>query len=257
MGETPTDCGTVVFTTCTIEARGVRGTVVAKLCRMRVLSAFTASVAVGVAVAALAACGPGDIGADAGDDDPDGGGSGDSGLRVTWTGRGLGAPGDDLVIDRVRINLRDLRVVGDAAPGNETYVAALALDLRDTEAIETYLDRAPPGMYSALEFSVDGGADEEASWEMLGTVDLGGEIVDWQIEDEGMLPVDLALVGLDLPAGETRTIAVDLDAAAVVDDLDWEALEGNEDRITIDEDSPLMPALRGRLVDAFSIAGID
>jgi hypothetical protein len=208
------------------------------------------------ATVALAACGPGEVGPDAGDDDPDGGGGG-SGLIVTWTGRGLDAPDDGVAIDRVRLHLRDLRVVGDAAPGDETYRAAQDLDLEAGTVRRTEFDDAPPGMYSALELFVDGGADEETSWEMSGTVELDDRTVEWEIEDDATLPVDLPLVGLDLPAGETRTIAVDLDAQAVVAGIPWESLETKEDRISIEDDSPLMSAIRTRLVDAFTVGSID
>ncbi len=204
-------------------------------------------------LASLVACGPPEGGPDAGDDDPDGG---TSGLTIRWAASGIDAELDGVVIDRLRLNLRDLRIVGDAS-GDETYRAAQTLEL-DGETKVTQFGDAPPGMYSAIEFDLDGGADGERAWDMRGTVDLGEDVVDFEIEDELVSSIDLALPGgLDLAAGETREITVQVDARAVIEPVDWESVELDDDHLVIDDDSPELAGIRSRLAAAFTIGSVE
>jgi hypothetical protein len=207
-------------------------------------------------LASLAACGPPEGGPDAGDDDADGGTT-DSGLVIQWTTTGIGDEVDGVRVDRLRLNLRDLRVVGDAA-GDETYRPAQELELDGGDPKMTRFGDAPPGMYSALEFDIDGGADGERAWDMRGTLSLGELSMDFEIEDDQVLAIDLALPGgLDLAAGETRVITVEIDARAVVDPIDWDDAELEDEHLVIDDDSSQMPGIRARLTAAFSVDTID
>ncbi|MCB9560764.1 MAG: hypothetical protein H6708_10195 [Kofleriaceae bacterium] len=212
-------------------------------------------VALGAALL-TAACGPG------GGDDPDAGdgpdGGGGNGLTFEWR-----APDVDqalpagVTIDKLVLKLRDLRAVGDAA-GNETHLESQQIELDSpTKVGTTTFPQAPPGIYSAFEFRVDRGFDGEGSWQVEGTVDLGGDTVNFLIEDEGTASVSLDLAGLDLPPGEGRTVAIDVDLAAVVDGIDWASLPQQSGQIVIEEDSTLIGQLRGRLITSFSIASID
>ncbi len=205
---------------------------------------------------AVAACGPGGVAPDAGENVDDSGTPGDAGLLIGWRAPGIDQAQDGLTVTQIDLNLRDLRVVGDAAPGDETYRGSQSVKLDGGDEPFTRFDRAPPGMYSAFEFTIARGADGEASWEMRGKVELDGEDVDWELEDEDDAAIELALGGLDLAAGELRTITVDVDVVAILGEIDWENVPRDDGKIVIDDDSPLMPAIRARLHAAFSVASI-
>jgi hypothetical protein len=197
----------------------------------------------------LAACGPGEIQPDGGGDDDVDGGMG--GLEFRWTATGLGESIEGAVIDEVRLYLRDIRAVGDAA-GDLTYEGMRELQL-DGEAVPVIAFReAPPGRYSAFEFRLAGSIGDDEAWEMRGTVTVD-ETYELEIDDDVSSSVSLPL-DLDLAPGTTEVLVVDLDLAAVLEPVDWGAIEPDEgERITIDDDSPELPGLRSRLVAAFSI----
>lgn len=207
----------------------------------------------------LAACGPGGIEPDAGVQ-PDGVGD-PSGLELRWTASGLGEPVGPVVLDRLRLELRDLRVIGDAAP-EATYRASQQIELQlggVTEQVTRFTD-APPGRYSAFEFSIDRPGDGERAWELRGECEIDGEIYDLDIEDDEMTAISLPFVpNLTLSAGETGVITLEIDVAMIVQGVDWDsqAPDGGDETLSIDDDSPLLPGMRQRLRGGIRITGID
>lgn len=207
-----------------------------------------------LALASLAtACGPGTGTPDGGDVDGGGGG----GLVFAFVAPALDQQLGGLYIDKLTVSMADLRAVGDAAPGDDrTYVARLAIELDSDARPELELRDAPPGRYSAFEFAIDRAADGEEAWTMRGEVDVGGAVEEFTIEDDATTPVSLALVGLDLGPGEAVAVTISIDAAAVVDGIDWSSVPVDDGRRTIEPGSPLLPAIRARLADAISVGDI-
>jgi hypothetical protein len=201
----------------------------------------------------LAACGPGDLQPDADGEDGD---VPMGNLAVEWTAPALGEPIGDAVIDEVRLHLRDIRAVGDAA-GDVTYVAMREIQLDGDDEPRIEFGGAPPGRYSGLEFRLAGELGEDEAWEMQGEADVDGGPLELEIEDDVMSPVNLPLEDFDLAPGENRVIVVELDLVAVLEPVDFSTVEVEDDRIIIDDESPLLPGIRSRLVAAFSIASID
>lgn len=210
------------------------------------------------AIATVAACGPPGVDPpDAGDDDPDG----DvemGGIELRWTAPELGAELDDVRIDRIRLHLRDVRVVGDATPGDETYRASEEIELGgdDGEVDRIVFANAPPGRYSAVEFALARAADGEDAWRLDGECAIEEAEYGLEISDERSASVSLPL-DLVLGAGETRIVRVEIDVSRIVDGVDWSMGEIEEDEVKVEDDSPLMAQLRAALLAAFSIAGID
>jgi hypothetical protein len=194
---------------------------------------------------------------DAGDTDGgiDGGGSG--GLRLTW--QATPAPTAeiraDLTVDKVHLSLRDVRCIGDAAPGDSrTWRAALELEWNSGNApAPLVFDDAPPGIYSSFELRLDGNGEE--GYELEGTVLHEGEWSRWKVEDSEALSVSLPLE-VRLEVGGVVTIPIDLDLAAVLGPINWEEVEGEEDTIEIGNGDPQLPAIRQRLVAAFSVGAL-
>lgn len=207
----------------------------------------------------MAACGPpGEIPVgDAGDDTVDAIEE-MAGLEFRWSASGLGENGD-ATLDEVQLFLRDIRAIGDATPGDDTYQAMDELVFRadgggEAETIE--FRRAPPGRYSAFEFELARPSDGGAAWSITGTCDVMGQGYDLEIEDDTSSSISLPL-DLLLAAGETRVIEIEIAIDEVVAGVDWNDGTIEDDTLVVDEDSPLMPGMRSRLIAAFSIASIN
>ena len=203
-----------------------------------------------------AACGPPGIeGPDAGDDGGDGSVE-RSGLEFRWSAPGLGAPLGDVVVDELRLRLRDIRAVGDATSGDETYLASAEIELTEGNEPRIVFSEAPPGRYSAFELQIARPSDGEDSWRLRGDCTLGGDTYQLDVEDEGPLAVSLPL-DLPLAPGENRIVHVEVDLERIVQGIDWSQGQIEEDHLEVDDDSPLMDDLRANLLAAISIASIE
>jgi len=207
-----------------------------------------------IAIAAFAAaCG------DLSPSDDDGGGpdAGDSGLDVHWHAVGVDGPVGDVTVEELRLWLSDLRVVGDAAPGDDrTYLAYAELQLDGGDEPEQHFPDAPPGRYSSLDFALRGPVDGEDAWRLLGTVLIDGTTYTLDIADSATttftLPLDLMLL-----AGQARIIHVEVDVAAVISGVDWSVMPRDGDRVEISDDDPEFAPFRARLVSSITISGIE
>jgi hypothetical protein len=220
---------------------------------------------VGLAVALAAACSPApfvdepDAGANPGQDGGvDAGPITQSGLVFQWQNLPTlpGGLGETLYLDEVRMPLRDVRVIGDAAPGDSrTYVASLNLRWRHGDA-PPVLDfpMAPPGLYSRFEFRVQSG--EGNGYVLSGEIVMPGHEnrVKFAIHDSQMLSVSVPLVGLALEPGQVKTVSVRIDIAAVLHAIDWSHVEIDDDEIDIGEDSPEISVIRATLATSISAA---
>lgn len=202
------------------------------------------------AVPLVVACGPPEGGPDAGDDVDDG--SGGAALSTRWTAPDVGDDLGDVVIDEVKLRIRDLRAVGDAAP--EPYEAFRELELKEDPRTIDFTD-APPGRYSAIEFRLDGAVDGEAAWQMHGWVTIGGTDYELQVEDDVATSIDLP-VDLEIAPGESHVVSIEVDVA-VFEGVDWSTVPIEEGKVELDDDSPAMPTLRQRFTTGFSIAAIE
>jgi hypothetical protein len=202
-----------------------------------------------------------DSGADPGDD---GGGPGEDGA----TGQaGLilefrstpPVPADlggewDAELEEVRFDLRNVRAVGDAAPGDErTSREELRLDWRDGEdddgrsdPVQVVFNQAPPGLYSYVLAQVD-------DYRISGTCEVTDSEYDYDIDDQpSSLDITIELGGLNLEPGTTRTVVIDVSVASAVVDTDWAAVEPEDGELEIDHESDQIEAIRQRVVAGFS-----
>jgi len=200
---------------------------------------------------ALAGC-PGEA---PGDDQPppDGGevpDGGAGGLVFTWhTTPAIPSTGaDGIRIDEVQLQLRDVRAIGDAAPGDgRTSRASLTLEWDGSHAPDPLrFDQAPPGLYSTLALRVEGG------YEIRGGVLRDGTWTPCKIEDDAAGPVSVPLDALSLEVGHTVTLPIQIDLAAVMNAVRWADVPVDDDELVVDEDSPQIAAVRQRLQHVFT-----
>ena len=210
---------------------------------------------------ATAACAdvPDGAGADAGQGGQDAGqdaGTAQSGLIVQWMDPFSlpGAAGNVIYLDEVKMPLRDVRAIGDAAPGDSrTYVSTCDLHWEHGQAPPWLsFPSAPPGLYSRFEFRIQSAQGD--GYELSGELVLPGHDhrVKFTIEDKQMLPVSIPL-NVSLEPGQVRTIMVKIDIIKVLAAIDWSDVEIEDDTITIDEESPEIAVIRAALEGAISV----
>jgi hypothetical protein len=194
-------------------------------------------------------------GPDAGDGDA--GNGGNAALVFQW--RSLPTPegevGDNMSLKEVRLPLRDVRAIGDSAPGDErTSVATLDLRWKDGVAPRPLaFSTAPPGLYSRFEFSVQ--SPNNDGYVLQGEVTPHGTTTRWkyEIHDKQALPISLDLGNLALDVGEIEMLEITVDLGAVLEVVDWSVFAPPDGRVEIDEDDPQMGAIRAKLASAFSV----
>jgi len=208
-----------------------------------------------IAIAALApACGDPSPSDDDGGSD---GGGGSGGLELQWHSVGVDGPVGEVTVETLGLWLSDLRIVGDAAPGDDrTYLSYAELQLDGGDEPEQHFPDAPPGRYSSLDFALRGPVDGEDAWRLRGTVLIGGAPYTLDVHDETTTAFSLPL-DLMLAAGESRIIHVEVDVAAVISGVDWSAMPRDGDRVEIDDEDAELAPFRARLVSSITVSGIE
>ena len=181
------------------------------------------------------------------------------GLIFTW-GTDPGLPvrfEDDLEIAEAAFHLRDVRALGDAAPGDER-TSRSAIDLAwsaSQQPSPLVFDRAPPGVYSRLELRL--GGDGEAYW-LSGRVEEelgeGNEAwVRWDVRDDAALTINVPLE-VTLAVGGEATVAIEIDVGALVKDIEWSRVPLRDGVRVLDGADPQIGAVRTRLASGTVIA---
>jgi hypothetical protein len=178
----------------------------------------------------------------------------------------------DPELDQVRLELEDVRAVGDAAPGDErTSRDELRLEWRGgdgegegegeggddggNDPVVVTFDQAPPGLYSSV-FA------ELVAYQLEGSVTVegdGGGDRDFEIEDSPStgIAISIPLGGVTLEAGETRRVTIEVSCAAAVLDTPWDQVEEDDGELVVDGGSPEIDAVRGAMAGAFTYQGDD
>ncbi len=212
---------------------------------------------------------------------PDGGGGGgdasdasdaavDSGLALTFGSVPIlpgNIPGDfPAELREARIELEDLRAVGDAAVGDERTTEPFVLlrwgeeedeeekegeealgpgedDGDDEGDVRVFFDSAPPGMYSHV-------LADAVRYRMRGSVTVGGTTYPFEIEDTppSALSISVALGEFELEASTTGTISVKAALSAAIAEPRWDEIEpsgGGE--LRIDGNSEQIGTVREKL----------
>jgi hypothetical protein len=216
---------------------------------------------------------------------PDGGGgggdasdasdaAGQSGLALTFGSVPIlpgSIPGDfPAELREARIELEDLRAVGDAAVGDERTTEPFLLlrwgeeddddeeegedelgpgedDDDDEGDIRVFFENAPPGMYSHI-------LADAVTYRMSGSVTVDGKTFPFRIDDTPptALSISVALGEFELEASSTGTISVKAALSAAIAEPRWDEIEpsgGGE--LRIDGSSDQIGTVREKLGDGF------
>ncbi len=214
-----------------------------------VVTAMLRAVSV-LTVLMLAACGqhPG-----TGDDDA-GADAGMSGLEFRFVAPSIGQPVGQVTIAELHAHLRDIRALGDAAPGDSrTSLDHTDIDLQKSSDVTTVrFDKAPPGRYSTFAFQVEAPTDLDHSWWMRGSDATAGG---FEVDDSRDLAMSLPL-SLDLAAGTTTVVTVSISVDHLCDGVDWTVLPRDDGSYILDGDSSQLAAVHDRFAAAFTITDV-
>lgn len=207
----------------------------------------------------MAGC-PGNPGGDDDDGGTDGSISG-RGLTFVWHANPA-LPidlGGGLTITSVKLRLRNVRAIGDAAPGDaRTTRSALELEWSGPEDPSPLrFGEAPPGIYQQLEAQLDD-AGGGHSYEIRGRVMVGTESREYQIEDDAVVSLIMPFGPLDLLSAHEARVHVDVVVSAAVQAVDFTRVtELEEGRLVLDEDDPQLGAVRNALKVALRLRSIE
>lgn len=169
------------------------------------------------------------------------------------------------VLEEVRIDLENVRAVGDAAPGDSrTSRDELRLEWRgegdddggeeaDNQPVVVTFDQAPPGLYSNV-FA------EVKSYRLRGEVEPVEDTErEFEIADEPSteLAISIPLGGVDLEAGESRRVVIEVSCSAAVLDVPWDQVGEEEGELVVDAESPEIGGVRAAMQAAFTYQGSD
>jgi hypothetical protein len=185
-----------------------------------------------------------------GDDTPD---AGTGGLTIHFTA-GLPNVAPAVTLDEARIWLRDVRAIGDSAPGDSrTSLDEAELDARsDREPAPIAFALAPPGIYSRLDMRL-GQTDGDGSqgYELRGHVTIDSSTFELEVTDRGATDaISVALGGLVVDNASDVTIAIDL---SFLGGIDWASAPRDGQKITLDEGAALTLEVRAGIVSAFAV----
>ncbi len=171
----------------------------------------------------------------------------------------------DAVLEEVRIDLENVRAVGDAAPGDErTTRDQLLLEWSgesdgdggedpNNEPVVVTFDQAPPGLYSNV-FA------ELTDYRLRGEVEVEEDNErDFDIDDQPDTPlaISIPLGGVMLEVGETRRVVIDVSCVDAVIDIPWDLVDEEEGNLVVNKDSDYIDAARDAMQAAFSYQGDD
>jgi hypothetical protein len=177
-----------------------------------------------------------------------------SGLIITWVAAPSlpGEAAEHLDIAAATFQLRNVRALGDAAPGDaRTSRSALELSWADGRGPGPLVfGAAPPGLYSHLELELGGGNADEAYWlrgEREEDDEEGeDEELRWEIRDQGTLAVTVPL-DVTVAVGEVEHVVIGIDVGDLVRRVDWSQVAVQNGVQLVDDTSAQIDALRARV----------
>ena len=187
---------------------------------------------------------------------PDGSGSG-GGLHVAFTSDPTPIPGQvdtGFTLDTVVFKFDNLKVIGDAGPGDPR-TTANDFELKwDASTSPPPIDfaTAPTGLYSKVSFQIDGHLIDD-SYFFKGHVTVSGTSYPFEVEDRNTLSLSLDWNRM-LDAGGADTITVKFGFKDALESVDWANVDNHEGTLELDDTNPqAILAFHSKLSDAISI----
>jgi hypothetical protein len=207
----------------------------------------------GVLAGVLVACGSSDPAAP---DAPAPDGGGPAGLHVTWETEMPGYPGtieDGLTVESVELNFDNLKVIGDAGPGDpRTTKSAFQLRWDDhSQPQDIDFGEAPTGLYSKVSLQLDGHLILP-SLEIRGQVNIGDQVLDYEIEDRNAISLSLDCDRMLKPGG-SATIALQLRLHDALTSIDFASLSIDHGKIEVETGDSQLEHFIDKFGHAFSV----
>jgi hypothetical protein len=186
--------------------------------------------------------------------DGDGSGSTDRGLSIKWATSPNTIPGetggDGLSIASMTFRLANLRVIGDAGPGdNRTSVDSIELDWAAGAKPNpvSFVD-APTGLYSRVILVVDNNLIDY-SYELAGTTKLDGNIMPYQIHDRSPLAISLDTSAM-LEPNQTASLGITIRIDQALQSLDFSKLSNQSGTLVLDTFDDAMGDFRNKMMNS-------
>jgi hypothetical protein len=192
-----------------------------------------------------------------GDDEPppDAPPVGDTALHLEWRALPMPIPGPagaGITIERVRLDLKNLQVVGD---GGVLSRNELELDWESNQGPERLaFENAQISIYSRIELQLSGHEDDEDGVEIRGRVMIGPDEDDFEIDGIGELDIgfDTSIV---LMPGDNLTQVIEVDFAGALQEINFGDLPSDEGRRVLRDGDPQLPTFRAALRASFAPVG--
>jgi hypothetical protein len=151
-------------------------------------------------------------------------------------------------LEDVRLDLEDLRIVGDAAPGDDrTRVDRLELEwpTNDPEDLEVWFEDAPPGNYSNAFATL-------TRYDFDGSVTIDGDNVEFELARESTaITLSIPLGGVVLEPGTIATIVIEVSVAPLLIEFPWDEADDDGGEIQPEDDDPILEPVSDALATAF------
>jgi hypothetical protein len=181
---------------------------------------------------------------------------GTGGLVVQWGSVPETWPGDlggGMTIERASFSFDNLRVVGDAGPGDPRTTAS-GFMVRwddDTTPSDLMFSDAPSGLYSQVSMAIDGHLSTE-TFDIRGHVNVSGTDYEYRIDGDNALAVTV-LIDKTLTPPATATVTLKINFGVALGALDFSTLDIDNGRIELDDSDSEMSVFRQKLVESFEI----
>jgi len=150
-------------------------------------------------------------------------------------------------IDSARFDLRNIRAIGDAAPGDErTTIGELNVEI-DGSPEERCFSAAPPGVYSHITLKLSKVAAE-------GDLEVGGQRDDFDIEDPEDMLLQVNLGGIVVESDTILLIGIDLEVA--LNTVDWSDVPLDDGEREL-ENGDELDAFRTAMEAGFTLEGTE
>lgn len=188
---------------------------------------------------------------------PDGNEPGSPGLHVRWSSEPATYPGnleDWLTVDSVQFMVEDLKVIGDAGPGDLRTTKAIFQLKWDAGSSPDMIDfsDAPTGLYSKVSMQLDGHLIVP-SLEIKGHVNVEGTLLEYEVEDRNAVSLSLDINRMLQPGG-SATVALVLNLHDALTSIDYKSLTIDQGKVSVETGDPQLPSFINKFVDkAFSV----
>jgi len=185
-----------------------------------------------------------------------------SALKLAWSSQPGSIPGtatDNITITSAAFSVDNLRIVGDAGPGDpRTSLDQLSLGWsgESTPATQTFPD-APAGLYSRVVFQLGANVNmlqpESSSYEITGMVEIQSQpAVPYRIRDIFSLDVEVDLdSGVTLTGTADATVGLRADLEKIVSSIDYSLLPVTNGERLLDSFDIQILIVREKVKDAF------